>query len=191
MIRFIHAFLQVLFLFAFRLVFGLFVRRTTYPSLGGFEPGKKTIIVSNHQKAIDPFLVCIFLPLNVFFKLVPFCYIVHYVFYDSPLKPLLWAAGCFPTKNPKKEHAKSGIDSSLSFINKGYTLMIFPEGTRVKNEPVRIRTGVEVIASQLNEPLQYVTARVTYGLSKINISYGRVDKQPVTAAELMEEVYKL
>jgi 1-acyl-sn-glycerol-3-phosphate acyltransferase len=191
MSRFIHAFVQVIALIVIRVIYGLFVRRTVHPSLEKLDPNKKTIVVANHRKAIDPFLICIFLPLNEFLKLLPFCYIVYRRFYYSPLRPLLWLTGCFPTKNPKKESNIAGIEGAIRLIKRGYTLVIFPEGTRVKDEPVRIRTGVEVIAGQLDEPVQFITVHVTYKLSKIHLAYGLVEEPGITAAELIDEVYKL
>lgn len=92
------------------------------------------LIIANHRRAFDPFIICSLLPWPLALKLLPISFMSHNVFYDSPLRPLMWLAGCFPARNPKGKHTIFGVEGGLKLLSQGFSLFIFPEGTRVRNQ---------------------------------------------------------
>jgi 1-acyl-sn-glycerol-3-phosphate acyltransferase len=74
------------------------------------------------------------LTFSTILKILPVGFMTHNAFYDSPLRPLLWLAGCYPAKNPKNKHALFGVGASADLLKRKYSICIFPEGTRVRNK---------------------------------------------------------
>lgn len=162
-------------------------------------PARPHIIVANHKKALDPFIIASSLPTRTIFKLTPVAFMMHNFFYDSFIRPLAWAAGCFPAKNPKDKHKVFGVEGSLAFIKNGYSLFIFPEGTRVREERGQARPGV-IRIHQAAPEVPFVLCRIIYHKGVGNLLTGRwrevkykVVRRPSYSdpEKLMDEVFSL
>lgn len=132
--RFSQQIFQLIILVLAKIVLQPFSRAEIPPNLRSFASRKPCIFVANHRRAFDPFVVCSGLPLKVILRTLPIGFITHNAFYDSPLRPLLWLMGCYPAKNPKGESRLAGIDASIDFVRRGYSIFIFPEGTRMQHK---------------------------------------------------------
>jgi hypothetical protein len=120
------------------------------------------LIVANHRRAIDPFVACGSLPFRTILKILPIGFMTHNVFYDSPLRPFLWLAGCYPAKNPKGNHAVFGITASTHLLQQRYSICIFPEGTRVRHKP-RGKAHWGVIKVHQEAPqIPFILAHIEY-----------------------------
>lgn len=100
------------------------------------------LIVSNHRGWIDPFVVSCCLPARTVFKITPVTYMTKNIFYDSLLRPLLWISGAYPARNPKNKHSLYGVDGSVRLLQNGFSVFIFPEGTRIQWGRGEAHTGV-------------------------------------------------
>jgi 1-acyl-sn-glycerol-3-phosphate acyltransferase len=131
------------------------------------------LIVSNHRRALDPFVVCGGLPFKTILRILPVGFMTHNAFYDSPFRPLLWLAGCYPAKNPKGQHKTFGIDGSAHLLRQGYSLCIFPEGTRVRDrQRGEARWGVVKIHEQAPD-IRFILAHIEYNPGLKNWLQGR------------------
>ncbi|HSE60744.1 MAG TPA: lysophospholipid acyltransferase family protein [Candidatus Saccharimonadales bacterium] len=120
------------------------------------------LLIGNHRRGSDPFALCSILPWASILKILPIGFMTHNVFYDSPLRPLLWLAGCYPAKSPKGQHKLFGIEGSLKLIKEGYSICIFPEGTRIR-KPGRGEAHwgvIKIHAASQNTP--FILAHIEY-----------------------------
>jgi 1-acyl-sn-glycerol-3-phosphate acyltransferase len=46
----------------------------------------------------------------------------------------MWFMGCYPAKNPRGKHKIFGVDGAAQLLSHGFSISIFPEGRRVRNE---------------------------------------------------------
>jgi 1-acyl-sn-glycerol-3-phosphate acyltransferase len=116
-------------------VLSRFSTRTNFNELSTGLADQPYLIVANHRRAFDPFIICANLPLRYSAKFLPIGFMSHNVFYDSPLRPLMWLAGCFPARNPRGKHTLFGVDGAVQMLQKQFSMFIFPEGTRVYHKP--------------------------------------------------------
>lgn len=173
-------------------------RRRLPPQLKAL-PAQPHVIVANHKKALDPFIIAASLPARTIFKLAPVAFMTHNFFYDSIIRPLVWAAGCFPAKNPKAKHKLFGVEGGSAFIKSGYSLFIFPEGTRVRQERGPARPGV-IRIHQAAPDVPFVLCRIAYQKGVRNLLTGRwrqvsykVVRRPSYSdpEKLMDEIFAL
>jgi 1-acyl-sn-glycerol-3-phosphate acyltransferase len=126
------------------------VRGKHASSIPDFNKNSRIVIASNHTHALDPFAVVSSIRYRDFFRLAPFAFMTsRYFFKMRWLRPMLWLAGCFPAHALPPFYNLVGIDAALAFLNRGYTLFIFPEGTRAKNGPLPAKRGVSEILQQV------------------------------------------
>lgn len=123
---------QLLLFCTAKLVFGFFTKRTIHSPSPKLKR-RSLIIVANHQRALDPFIIISALPFSIAAKLLPIGFMTANIFYDSALRPFCWLSGCFPARNPKGKHKIFGVEGSSTLLRHGFSIFIFPEGTRVKN----------------------------------------------------------
>ncbi len=105
------------------------------------------IFASNHRSFADP--VFISLPTRV-----PFSFMAKEELFQRNIlfAWLIKALGAFPVTRGKGD--TSAIDKSLERLNKGYNLVIFPEGTRSKDGRVgKGKTGVALVAAIAQVPV--------------------------------------
>lgn len=141
---------------------------------------KKTPVIyaSNHRSNADPPLVgsfargkCSFMAKEELFK-------------NKFFGALIRGLGAFPVSRGKGDTAV--LDTAVERLEKGDSLMIFPEGTRSKDGKVhRGHSGAAVIAARSNR--QIIPVGVIFGeklkfRTKITIKYG----EPIDPAEYVE-----
>ena len=111
------------------------------PKDGGY------VFASNHRCYEDPVLISI--PTRV-----PFAYMAKEELFKKnfAFTALIKAFGAFPVVRGSGD--MSVIDESIKRLNKGYNLVIFPEGTRSKDGKVgKGKTGVALIAAKAQVPV--------------------------------------
>ncbi|MFT3951470.1 MAG: lysophospholipid acyltransferase family protein [Oscillospiraceae bacterium] len=163
---------------AFKLYFNLRIEgRENIPKTGGY------VFASNHRSYADPILIA--LPVRV-----PFTFMAkEELFQGNPLfTALIRAFGAFPVTRGKGDTAV--IDLSLDRLERGFHLVIFPEGTRSKDGTVgKGKTGVALIAAAAGVPVVPVGISFREGLKfrrKITVRYGAPilpEELAVTAAD--------
>ncbi len=101
---------------------------------------KPAIIIANHSSFLD-ILICGMLSPNIIF-------LVNDWVYNSPIfGATVRKAGFYPVS----EGLEGGVEHLRQKINEGYSLMIFPEGTRSEsNEIKRFHKGAFYLAEQFN-----------------------------------------
>ena len=110
------------------------------PSDGGY------VFASNHRSYADPILLS-------FPTRVPFAYMAkEELFKNKAMAILIRAFGAFPVTRGTGD--MSVISEAIKRLNKGYNLVIFPEGTRSKDGKVgKGKTGVALIAAKAGVPV--------------------------------------
>ena len=146
------------------------VGKENIPKKGG------NIVASNHRTYQDPILLSF--PVKI-----PFSYMAkEELFKNKAFSALIKAFGAFPVRRGSGDMAV--IDESVKRLNKGYNLIIFPEGTRSMDGTVgKGKTGVALIAAMAQVPVIPVGISFRGKLkfrSKIVINFGK----PILPQEL-------
>jgi 1-acyl-sn-glycerol-3-phosphate acyltransferase len=128
-----HGF-QLLLTLLSKLLFGLFTRRDYSGVPAGSMTRRGYLLVANHRMASDPFVITGLLPWRTLINVLPIGFMTHNAFYDSPLRPLMWLMGCYPARNPEEKHKIFGVEGSVTLLQNGFSIFIFPEGTRVRGQ---------------------------------------------------------
>lgn len=158
------------------------------------------LIVGNHQRALDPFVIICGLPYKHALRLLPIGFMTANFFYDSFIRPLCWIAGCFPARNPKGKHTIFGVDGASILLNSGFSIFIFPEGKRMRDgSRGPAHHGVTRIHEQAsNIPLLLCHIKYNNGLKalfsgkRFEIVYNLSKKQTYKSPELlMDELFAL
>lgn len=122
---------------------------------GGEDFSKPAVIIANHTSFLDILAVGMLHP--------KICFLVNDWVYNSPVfGKAVQKADFYPVS--------SGIENSLELlqnkINQGYSLMVFPEGTRSKSNKIRrFHKGAFYLANELNIDIMPV---LIHGNSEVN-----------------------
>lgn len=137
-----YSLLRPIVLLIYHIFYNLkFVGKENIPKDGSY------IFASNHRSFADPVLIS--LPTRV-----PFSFMAKEELFKQNIffTWLIKAFGAFPVTRGKGD--TSAIDMSLERLNKGFNLVIFPEGTRSKDGRVgKGKTGVALIAAIAQVPV--------------------------------------
>lgn len=137
-----YSILRPIVLLIYHIFYNLkFVGKENIPKDGSY------IFASNHRSFADPVLIS--LPTRV-----PFSFMAKEELFKQNIffTWLIKAFGAFPVTRGKGD--TSAIDMSLERLNKGFNLVIFPEGTRSKDGRVgKGKTGVALIAAIAQVPV--------------------------------------
>ena len=162
-------------------------------------PDEPLVLCPNHCSWWDPILLISALrrdfPLQVMAK--------KQLFKIPVLKTFLTKLGVFPVD--RGNHDVGALKRSIQALREGCSLMIFPEGTRVrKNKEVHIKSGAGVIAVRAGVRMVPVYIGSKKGLfRKVPIIFGKpytpvytgrrgtVEEYRENAEEIMRQVYEL
>lgn len=112
-----------------------------------------SLIVSNHQSMLDPFIVSACLPFHIFLKMVPIRPpVIDYIFrdprYNPPFFPILKMFGCFSIGKTSAEKMKS-IFYIRELLKRHETVFLFPEGGISTEHTVKeFKQGVDFFMDQ-------------------------------------------
>lgn len=191
---------QILLMVLLKIIVHPFTRVDTKSVKQEYLHNQGYLIVANHSGAFDPFIICGGLPIRTILKILPVAFMTHNAFYDSPLRPLLWLSGCFPARDPYGRHKIFGVEGSLRLLEQGYSICIFPEGTR-RRSVYRIPAKSGVIKIHKGRPsTPFILAHINYhpGLKawltfrRRTVSYKLVDSAHFSNPEIiMDEIFRL
>lgn len=139
------------------------------------------IIVSNHQTYIDPFWICA--PMKRKFRFMAWDKAFDWFLIGWIIKYL----GSFPV-DTKRGTTKSVLRESLTALNEGATLMIFPEGAREfpDGKMLEFKTGAIRIAMEAGVPVLPVTVRGANRVWSQTMKYPRFPKVEIFYHPLFE-----
>ncbi|HSX01612.1 MAG TPA: lysophospholipid acyltransferase family protein [Candidatus Saccharimonas sp.] len=168
-------------------------RITTLLQPGDLKPGVSYVIAANHESIIDPFVICSVLSPALWRRLRSFRFFAYNgLFRPYWLRMALLALGCFPAR----EHQRYvyGLDAAASFIARGQTVVIFPQGKRTLGRG-RAHRGVEVLARMAN--VRVIPAHIEWQkLGKWRRGFRLTIGQPLdgrarSADQLLDAIYGL
>ena len=198
--------LGTLFVFAYYVV-GLVCRILHPTTVEGLEnlPEHGALLCPNHSSNWDPLLVVLRLPIN---------YRVHIMAKQElfRFKPLAWAlrhVGAFPVS--RGDNDIQAVKTAIQAIKSGDNLMIFPEGTVIRNGigykdglPAHAKAGVAVIGVRTGatmipvfvdgEKKPFHRTRIIFGKPYIPVYTGRhgtSEEMQKIADDILAEAYAL
>ncbi|MDR7856186.1 lysophospholipid acyltransferase family protein [Tissierella sp.] len=145
----------------------------------------RVILCSNHINNLDPFLLSIIFPRQIFWMAK------RQLFKFKLIAYLLNKLGVFPVD--RDEADLSAIKNSLKVLKKENVLGIFPEGTRVKEINLEnAKPGIALISIKAQAPILPVYIDGNYRLfSKIRVYIGEsIDFSNSYGKKLTTEDYK-
>lgn len=95
------------------------------------------IVASNHRRFFDPVFVCMAIPRRV-------QWMAKKELYVFGLRKFFRFLGTFPVD--RQGGGRAAVRAGLSFLSDGWTLGIFPEGTRGGEETRQAKSGVVMLA---------------------------------------------
>ncbi|MCA9358976.1 1-acyl-sn-glycerol-3-phosphate acyltransferase [Candidatus Kaiserbacteria bacterium] len=122
------------------------VKRRFVGDIGKIRKG--SLIISNHQSMVDPFLVLACLPLKDFLRLLPIRFPASDVIYKNPrfnpkIFPIMTLLGCFSIGGTVSERTHA-IFYIRDLLNKNKTVFLFPEGAISREDNVlNLKQGVD------------------------------------------------
>ena len=157
----------------------------------GLELAGNCLIAANHRRMTDALIICGCLPFGIALRLLPFAFITADIYYDSWLRPVLWLAGCYPARNLSGRHKSYGIDASVGFLRHGWSMLIFPEGKRIRSgERGAAYAGILKI-HQAAATVPVAICHIEYTGRQARVVLATLRQVPDTADAVMDEVYKL
>lgn len=146
------------------------VKATIPRKLFDLEKGRY-LIVANHHRAIDSYLILATLPFNSFKLLLPIRFFTANIFLQKWWQRVfLQAFGSFRAYSV--ENKLSGVKGGLSLSDRGQSLLIFPEGKRVApNSNVEPKIGVAYLAQRRDFTI--LPVNISYRDKKTNIYWGQ------------------
>lgn len=143
-----------------------YVGQENIPQHGGY------IIACNHQKAIDPAIICAGVKSPVHFMAK------QELFENDVVGYLCKHCNSFPVR--RGEGDMSAINYAVDVIKKGWILGIFPEGTRSKEfKPMKGKSGVALIAKMTGAdvlPVAIYTSDEFKKGTQLTVRFGKVIK---------------
>ncbi len=164
-------------------VVAVLVYRVRYSGRENIPASGGVLVVSNHQSHLDPPLVGIGCPRQM-------NYIARETLFDfRPFGWILKSVGGIPID--RDGFGLRGIKESLKLLKKGEMVLIFPEGTRMRDGEIGLfRPGFTTLAARSNAAILPVAidgafrvwprSRKFPGLGKIRVRYGK----PIPNAEI-------
>lgn len=159
-----------------------------------FNGSKQYFFVANHQSRIDPFAVFGVLSLHDNFHIAPVRFMTARAIYKSILQPLLWLHGCYPTDRDREKV----IRQSVSFVNEGYNLFMFPEGQRTLQSESDAKPGVRLILDAIAPEVAVVLTHIEWQRVgrwrrhvRIRLAEATTEERDGSPKQLMDAVYRV
>lgn len=109
-------------------------------------PDGNAVVIANHSEALDPFFILFSYPKMLYVMAK------KELFNIKPLAAVFKAFGIFPVDRSKNDI--KAVKTSLSVLKGGDSLLLFPEGTRVKEgESVAAKNGAVMFAIKSRVPV--------------------------------------
>ena len=138
-------------------------------------PQGRYIIVANHRKAIDTYLILATLPFPAFYNLLPIRFFTANIFLKYWWQRLfLIPYGSFRAYST--EDKISGVKGGLYLSDRGQSLFIFPEGKRMRNGAKReLKVGVAYLAQRRDFTILpvYINYSKKTFFKKTKVSWGK------------------
>ena len=157
------------------------------------KAGHRYVIASNHQTYLDPWMVLSRLPMRQW-KIIglPRAMVANR-FFDRPVMGnYLRSMGSFPAR----EHPRDpyGIDYADRMLDRGQSIVIFPEGKITLHRQNPAYRGVAILAERSDVriiPMHLEWARPRWRLS-LRVGIGKpFDGSKMTAEEILSRIYSL
>lgn len=162
-------------------------------------PEGGALLCANHVSGWDPILIALSLPRDARLTVMA----KEQLFRIPLLGPLLRGLGIIPVKRGESDLA--AIKASLKALSGGNRLLVFPEGTRVKEEgEAAAKGGVTMLSTRAGVPMipVYCGGRhkflrrttIVFGEAYIPVIAGRrptPEENRAIAREIMERIYGL
>lgn len=157
------------------------------------EPGFRYIIVANHQTYLDPWMVLSRIPMNIWNKIgMPRAFVANRFFGYPIVGSYLRSMGSFPAKpHPTDPY---GLDYAVHLLDRGQSIVIFPEAHITLHRENAARRGVAELAKQPHVkliPMHFEWARPRIR-ANLRIAIGKpFDGSKMTPQKILDKVYDL
>lgn len=162
-----------------------------------FSPERPCIVVANHQSHLDAFLIFSALPYGIFKKIRPAAFMTKNKYTDHWWKRLFTSPlGMFPAHENGKYPA--GLEMARTLMQRGYSLVMFPEGKIGSDREHTPKKGTAVLAFETQKDIYPV--RINWNKKGFRrealIVYGEpfritTDNYDLGSREIMDQIYGL
>lgn len=149
-----------------------------------------SIIAANHRHALDPFYITCSFRWRELVHLLPFAIMTANKFYDPLwLRVPAWLGGCFPAYGPAKLH---GVNGAVTLLEKGYTLLMFPEGRRIATGKGVAKPGITRILQSIPDP-RLILAHIEWQKPprRARVNFTLSERIPHKPEVILEHIYEL
>lgn len=151
------------------------------------------VVAANHIRSSDPFFVIAGLHLGDAKKLFPIRFMTYHGYYfNFFIRPFAFLAGCFPTR-AARPRIPAGVEGAVKLLGSGSSVLIFPEGKRVKDKNQKAHTGLERIITQTDENVGLILAHIDWTDKKtFTITYKLANElKNRSSQEILDAIYAL
>lgn len=136
----------------------------------------RLLIVANHQRACDPYVLLATLPWNIFWKLLPIRFFTANVYLSHWWqKVFLKPFGCFYAQSVSGKI--SGVKGGLLLSDEGNSLFIFPEGKRRRvGEARELKVGVGYLVK--HREFVILPVEINYGADRTTVHWKKAFHVP-------------
>jgi 1-acyl-sn-glycerol-3-phosphate acyltransferase len=151
------------------------------------------VIACNHQSIVDPFFIATQFPYRIRRKIGTLNYFAANVYIDIPFYGgMMMRLGCFPAKAHTRH--PYGLEYARKLLERGKTVLIFPEGRRTVRGETPTRHGIEALAH--DDDVMVIPAHIEWTRGKpwrtFRLAVGKpFDGHGMTAQEILDRVYAL
>ncbi|MCC8196822.1 MAG: 1-acyl-sn-glycerol-3-phosphate acyltransferase [Ruminococcus sp.] len=143
--------------------------KVRYEGLDNIPKNTSYVIAANHHTVLDP--VAIGVRMNNISA-----YMAKEDIFEYKIANVLKIFHAFPVKRGKSD--KSAIRTAIAYLDKGYNLTIFPEGTRSKDGKLgSFKSGVSFVASEANAdvlPVGITRRKTRLGRTFLTVRFGKL-----------------
>lgn len=113
-----------------------------------------TILVANHQSRLDFFLIHTGIPFHRYVQMLPIYQLTADIYMNTWWKRLfLTLGGCIPIDSTSKLRSTVGLLNLLDKIEKGNSVLIFPQGKVVKARETNFFSGIGYLLHKKTNPV--------------------------------------